>query len=164
MMHPEARDFVRRYAGRPRRVVEFGARNFNGSVRDLFPSSAYTGVDLLPGEGVDVVADAADWRPPPHQDAPDLIVCCETLEHAPHPSLLVWNAGHILAPGGRLVLTAAAPGRAPHSGIDGGPPHPGEHYENVSPHLLLFWLAGWDIERFEYDGARGDLYAAARKV
>ena len=68
LMHPEARAFVAAAATRlpPGPVVELGARDFNGSVRDLFPGApAYVGVDLAPGAGVDVVADAADWRPPP---------------------------------------------------------------------------------------------------
>ena len=83
-MHPEARAFVAGVARRAgaRWVVELGARDLNGTVRDLFPSArGYTGVDLVAGPGVDVVADAADWRP--REPAPDLVVCCEVLEHTP---------------------------------------------------------------------------------
>jgi hypothetical protein len=32
-----------------------------------------------------------------------------------------------------LILTCAGPGRPPHSGVDGGPLRPGEHYANPDP-------------------------------
>jgi SAM-dependent methyltransferase len=168
-MHPEARAFVAGVAPRvaARWVVELGALDFNGSVRDLFPSArGYTGVDLVAGPGVDVVADAADWRPLPHAPAPDLVVCCEVLEHTPHPEAVVRNAAAMLAPGGRLVVTAAAPHRAPHSAVDGGPLRPGEHYRNVAPDALVGWLtlAGCALEAFEEHPDRGDVYALARKA
>jgi SAM-dependent methyltransferase len=164
-MHPEARAFVAGVAPRvaARWVVELGALDFNGTVRDLFPSArGYTGVDLVPGRGVDVVADAADWRP---ERAPDLVVCCEVLEHTPRPEALVRNAAAMLAPGGRLLVTAAAPPRPAHSAVDGGPLRPGEHYRNVAPDALVGWLtlAGCALEAFEEHPDRGDVYALARK-
>jgi SAM-dependent methyltransferase len=164
-MHPEARAFVAGVAPRAgaRWVVELGARDFNGSVRDLFPSArGYTGVDLVAGPGVDVVADAADWRP---EQPPDLVVCCEVLEHTPRPEAVVRNAAAMLAPGGRLVVTAAAPPRAPHSAADGGPLRPGEHYRNVDRDELGAWLrgAGFVCEALEDHPDRGDVYALARK-
>ena len=33
-------------------------------------------------------------------------------------------------------MTTAAPGRPPHSGVDGGPLHPGEYYANIEPERL----------------------------
>jgi len=167
-MHPEARAFVAGVAPRAaaRWVVELGARDFNGTVRDLFPSArGYTGVDLVPGRGVDVVADAADWRPPAGP-APDLVVCCEVLEHTPRPEAVVRNAAAMLAPGGRLVVTAAAPPRPAHSAVDGGPLRPGEHYGNVAPDALAAWLrgAGFVCETLEAHPDRGDVYALARKA
>jgi SAM-dependent methyltransferase len=168
-MHPEARAFVAGVAPRAaaRWVVELGALDFNGGVRDLFPSArGYTGVDLVPGRGVDVVADAADWRPLPHEQAPDLVVCCEVLEHTPRPEAVVRNAAAMLAPGGRLLVTAAAPPRAAHSAVDGGPLRPGEHYRNVGPDELGAWLrgAGFACEALEAHPDRGDVYALARKA
>jgi len=164
-MHPEARAFVAGVAPRAgaRWVVELGARDLNGTVRDLFPSArGYTGVDLVAGPGVDVVADAADWRP---DRAPDLVVCCEVLEHTPRPEAVVRNAAAMLAPGGRLVVTAAAPPRAAHSAVDGGPLRPGEYYRNVPDDELRAWLrgAGFACEALESHPDRGDVYALARK-
>jgi SAM-dependent methyltransferase len=167
-MSPEVRDFVRRATQGdppPRLVVEVGSREVaGGGVRGLFGGAAcYTGVDLVPGLGVDVVADAAVWRPP----APcDLVVCCEVLEHSPDARAILRNASGMLRPGGRLVVTCAGPGRAPHSAADGGPLRPGEYYRNVEPDDLAGWLRAFPVfvvEAFEYHAERGDLYAAGRR-
>jgi SAM-dependent methyltransferase len=68
-MHPEAYEYVRRATGakahQPLRILEFGSRNVNGTVRDLFPAPAlYVGVDWADGLGVDYVGDAATWQYP----------------------------------------------------------------------------------------------------
>ena len=86
-MHPEARAFTRGQAATclPRAaLVDLGARDFNGGVRDLFPDAAsYVGVDLAPGAGVDVVADAPPTGAQAGEPPPETVVCCEVLEHAP---------------------------------------------------------------------------------
>jgi hypothetical protein len=145
----------------PRRVVELGARSVNGSIRDLLPADcAYTGVDLAAGDNVDVVADAAQWRP---ETPVDLVICSETLEHAVDPLAIVDNAARMLAPGGALIVTTATPPRAPHSGHDGGDLRPGEHYANIYPGDLGRWLAGrFPRVQIRTDLQLGDLYALAR--
>jgi hypothetical protein len=167
-MHPEAWDFVRRATrvwSRPRAVVELGSRDLgNGSVRGLFPDAeSYVGVDVVPGPSVDVVADAGTWRPEPFFLVPDLVVCCELLEHTAAGPAILANAHGMLRPGGRLVLTAASTGRAPHSALDGGPLREGEYYQNVDPDELLCWLRPFTVEAFEVHPERGDVYAVARK-
>src|SRR6202008_2733041 len=53
----------------------------NGPVRTLFSDAKkYIGVDIRKGLNVDVIGDAADWRPHPKTSF-DTVVCCETLEH-----------------------------------------------------------------------------------
>lgn len=161
-MHAEARAYVARALASlppPRRVVELGSRDVNGGIRDLLPADcAYVGVDIAEGESVDVVADAAAYRPPWR---PDLVLCCEVLEHAPDPQAIVANAARMLAPGGALVLTAACSPREPHSGQDGGPPSEGEHYRNVDPAALAGWLAA-GFRSFDLGThPRGDVYATA---
>ena len=168
MMHPEARAFVAAAATRlpPGPVVELGSRDFNGTIRDLFAGApSYVGVDLAPGAGVDVVADAADWRPAAGEPPAETVLCCEVLEHTPRGGEIVRNAWALLAPGGHLVVTAAAPRRPPHSATDGGALRPGEFYRNVQPPELRGWLeeAGFTVARFEEHPDRGDVYAVARK-
>lgn len=129
-MHADALDWLTRHAeglGAAGAVVDAGGRDINGSPRHLFPASRYIAVDLYPGPGVDVVADIRDWQPP---TVVDVVVCAEVLEHAPDPVGVLAACRRMLRPGGRLLLTAAAPPRLPHSHVDGGAPRPGEHYAN----------------------------------
>lgn len=157
-MHAEARGYVAGVvAGEAyTAAVEVGGRWINGGVRDLLDCAGYTSLDLHPGPGVDVVTDVCDWTPP----APvDLVVCCEVLEHAPHAEQVVKSCLAMLAPNGRFVMTCAGPDREPHSGLDGGPVQPDEHYANIDPEEMRTWLAELDDVEVEYHPSRGDLYA-----
>lgn len=161
-MHPEARGYVAKHAGRYPFAVELGARDVNGGVADLFDCDRYIGVDIAPGAGVDVVADAAEWWP----DTPaDLVVCCEVLEHTAAARRIVDNAAAMLAPGGRLIVTAATDPRPPHSAADGGPPRAGEWYHNVDPDDLGRWMTAAGLSEIEVEAhrGRGDVYATGVK-
>lgn len=164
-MHPEAYGWVAQVARDIPPVelaVELGSKDINGSARRLFQVDRWVGVDLQDGPGVDVVADARNYHP---ECAPDLVLCTEVLEHARWPDEIVQNAHRILAPGGALVLTAASPPRAPHSGVDGWARLlPGEHYANVEPTHLAVWLACFERFTVEQHDERGDVYALAFKA
>jgi 2-polyprenyl-3-methyl-5-hydroxy-6-metoxy-1,4-benzoquinol methylase len=116
-------------------VLDLGGRDINGSARDAFPNATrYTVLDILPGDGVDVVANAATWEPDREYD---WIVAAEIFEHTAEWPAIVRTAYKACAPGGRFIVTTAGPGRPPHSGIDGlFRLHPGEHYANVPAHEL----------------------------
>ncbi len=160
-MHDSARSFVARIvSGRQfGHVVEVGGRNINGGVVDLIDyTRSYTSLDLYDGPGVDVVTDVRDWTPP---HLVDLVICCEVLEHADDPAGVVKSCLAMLAPGGLFVMTCAGPGRAPHSGHDGGPVRPDEHYANIEPADMHGWLAGLDQVLVEHIEHLGDLYATA---
>lgn len=163
-MHAEALAYVaQRVKGRRfQRVVEFGSRNVNGSVKPLLATYAYHGIDLAPGRDVDEVADAAAWR---GRDLADAIVCCEVLEHAPDVEGIVTNAARNLGQNGLFIITCATSGRTPHSAVDGGPVRPDEHYRNVDPGLLHAFLTeqGFEVEDMQVHPRRGDLYVTARK-
>jgi SAM-dependent methyltransferase len=167
-MHADAYAYVARSLGRHpvargASVVEIGARNINGTVRSLFAPYAgvrYLGTDIAAGPGVDVVEAGECLR----LEAPvDLVVCCEVLEHTAAAPAIVHNAARLLKPGGRVLLTMAGPGRAPHSAVDGGPVRPLEFYRNVSTHEIREWLeaAGFEAIEVEYNRAAGDTYATA---
>lgn len=161
-MHPEALAYVAKVAtkrGPFASVIDLGGRDVNGSPRWLFPTAEYTSVDLVPGPGVDVVADAATWAPPTQVEA---VLCLEVLEHAPVGHELVMAAVSWLAPGGVLIVTAACDPRAPHSAADGGPLHGGEYYRNVDPGLLRSWMCDLDDIGIETHD-RGDVYAVGVK-
>ena len=139
-------------------VVEVGSLDINGSARRHFAGAAhYHGIDLVEGPGVDEVADATTWQPPRRYD---VAVCCEVLEHAPRWRAVLDTMWSCLAPGGRLLMTCAGPGRAPHSAVDGLGLRPGEHYANVEPADVLEHVASWEscVVRCEWAAGRGDLY------
>lgn len=164
-MHAEARDFVASAVrGRQfHRVVEFGARDINGGVRDLFDAGDYIGLDIADGRGVDVVADAATWSTRKKVDG---IVCCEVLEHTDRWRDIVANAAELLASDGTLIVTAACDPRAPHSARDGRPLTDGsEWYANIDPDELAEMCedAGLEVTHREVHDRRGDVYLTARK-
>lgn len=128
----------------PTQVYEVGALDINGSARLLFHRDVpYHGIDLQAGMGVDVVADGLAYVPPV---PPDCTICCEVLEHLPHAEALVHQLVRVTRPGGRVVITCAGPGRAPHSADlahriahNTGALAEGEYYANVSSATLLRW-------------------------
>jgi hypothetical protein len=184
-MHGEAWAWLA--ANRPQiadRVLDLGAREAGqGRVRDIFPdASEYVGVDYQEGPGVDMVADLAVsiWAPRPSALRPyfDVVVCAEVLEHAPMPGAIIANAYYALLEGGVFLVTAAGPGRPPHSCMpltyvptgppdqDGGhPPNPQEFYLNVEPLVLenALWKQGFIHVRIEEDLDHHDVYAWAQK-
>lgn len=129
-MHKEALDFVRRNR-HAIDVLEFGSYNVNGGVRELFAGCNFLGVDVRPGPGVDIVADAATFDSKGRLF--DVIVCTEVFEHAKDWRLIIAKSFYLLRDGGKLIITAAGPGRQKHS-VDGSPAlAPGEWYENIDP-------------------------------
>lgn len=168
-MHHHAFRFVQRVAEQlaasaspVTRVLEIGSRNINGSVRPLFPAVAYLGVDVVDGPGVDVVADGATVSPP---EAPDCVLCCEVLEHTDQAEAIIAHALELLPAGGHLIVTCAAPDRAPHSAVDGGPLRPDEYYANLDPVTLAAWVTthGGAVSTLDHYPGRGDVYLWARK-
>jgi len=163
-MHHAAYTFIAQEAARLGScafVVELGSRDVNGSVRHLFDTDQYIGVDWVPGPGVDVVADAEHYTP---DAAPDVVICAETLEHAPNAAAICAQALRVLAPGGVFIMTAAGEGRLPHSAIDGGPLRQGEFYHNVTAAELEGWLSGFTEARITTNPHAGDIYARAVKA
>lgn len=138
-MHPEAMAWVQRHATLANFVLDIGGRNVNGSPRHLYPQANYTAVDLYPGEGVDEVADVTEWEPNVRYDT---VLCLEVLEHVQDWPAVIEAAHRLATDGGKLILTAAAPGRTPHSAIHGGPLQDNEHYANIHEEDLWTVLLG----------------------
>jgi hypothetical protein len=164
-MHVEAYQFVRRVLsaqaeGFRGHVVEVGSRDINGSVRPLFRGAAsYVGVDLTYGPGVDVVADAMTFTP---EVAPDIVVCCEVLEHDPTPAALVDRMQHWVSGAGLLIVTCATEPRAPHSSVDGAALRDGEYYGNVEWQVVRDVLRGSVVCKEVHP--QGDLYFWQRRL
>ena len=164
-MHREAFEFIARsltdFPSLPS-VIEIGGRDINGSVRPLFRAAdSYVSIDIQPGRGVDVVADAADYMP---AEPVQCVVCCEVLEHAEQAAKIVANAAKMLQPGGVLFVTAATDPRVPHSAVDGGAVQAGEFYRNIDANELTSWLEDvFGQINVTVDAQRGDVYAVAVK-
>jgi len=94
------------------RVLEIGSYNVNGTPRAFFEQCEYTGLDLLPGPGVDVVGVAHEYDLP--DASVDVVLSCECFEHNPYwAETLGWMV-RVLRPGGLCVITCATTGRPVH--------------------------------------------------
>jgi hypothetical protein len=164
-MHQDAFDFVKSAVDMldpEDPVYEIGGKNINGSVRPLFVGMIYLSVDIRQGPGVDIVANAASFRPP---FSPKTIVCCEVLEHVTDEdaTAILGTAMDIMAPGGLFIITAAGTGRAPHSAEDGGTLRDGEFYRNVTKAHLEEWLPLEKLKDAATTFYGADIYFTARK-
>lgn len=164
-MHAEAYEYVRAHAPSGSvAVLDIGGRNINGTPRDLFPDAAcYHVLDLRPAPGVDVVADAAAWKP---LCGYDVVVCCEVFEHAEEWRAILATIFAALTPGGLAILTMAGPGRAVHSGVDGEHRLLGdEWYANIAPGELFAELdtAGFSGIEVDFQPGPADTRAVATK-
>lgn len=152
-------------------VLDMGGYDVNSTaqgldIRGYFPAAAWTALDLRPGPGVDIVADAAE-QPWPHAPDFDVAVSTELLEHAEHWPAIAENLAAAVT-GGRLQLafvTCAGPGRGAHGQAGGPVPLPGEWYATVDPEDLRAVLE----RRFRevtavFSASNCDTYAWARGV
>jgi len=98
---------------RGRRVLEIGSRNVNGSLRGhtvaLGPLS-YVGVDLVSGNGVDVVCNVSAIVERFGEGCADIVISTEMLEHAEDWRTAVSIMKRALVVNGVLLLTARSPG------------------------------------------------------
>lgn len=116
-MHPTALANARRFyeayfpegvAGRD--VLEIGAMDVNGSLREACPPGArYVGADLAPGKGVDVVQDDP-YRLPFEDASMDACLASSVFEHAEFFWLLFEEALRVLRPHGLFYVNAPSNG------------------------------------------------------
>ena len=170
-MHTAAMDFCKRardrYLHLPAMGVEFGAQNINGSARELWPGTLWTGVDLVPGPGVDIVGEAAKVVIPV---IPDIVLCTEMFEHDKNWRLSLFTmCKKVLKSGGLFVMTCATEGRAEH-GTHAHTPvdSPGtlDYYKNIFAwdfHDEIDDLGCFDSYILEVNGIDKDLYFAGVK-
>src|SRR5260370_1391751 len=125
-----------------KRVIEVGSYNVNGSARPYIESlgpASYTGTDMQPGPGVDMVCDAAVLPRQLGLPGADVIGCFEMLEHAPDWQAAMAGMLGVLLPGGLLVLTTRSEGFPYH-------PYPGDHWRFSAGAMgEIMWQAGMDV-------------------
>jgi hypothetical protein len=142
----------------PYRALDLGGADINGTGRDLLPAAKWTGLDLVPGPGVDIVADATTWQPAAGESW-DLVVSTELLEHVERWPDVLLSAACALDIGGSFFVTCASIGRRPHGARGGYDPEPGEHYANISPDKLRYFMRmHFRDVNVTYNPIPGDLY------
>jgi SAM-dependent methyltransferase len=99
-------DLLRRVARPGLRVHDIGSHNVNGSYRPLVEKFGmrYYGLDANAGANVDVVGSA--YALPCANDAFDLVLSGQTLEHLHMPMLAVEEMKRVCRTGGWLLLIA----------------------------------------------------------
>ncbi len=100
-------------------VVDIGALDVNGSLRDFCPVDAkYIGVDFVEGRGVDVIL-SDPYHLPFDNEFADVVVCSSVLEHSEFFWLLFLEGLRILKPHGLFYINAPSNGKVHRYPIDG---------------------------------------------
>ena len=95
-----------------RKVLDIGSFNVNGNEEPWFDNCDFTGLDIGPGEGVDVVCSAHEYDQP--DETFDTIISCECWEHNPYYKESILNSIRMLKSGGYFIFTCATTGRPVH--------------------------------------------------
>ena len=98
---------------RGKRVLEVGSLDVNGSVRGdvvaLGPAE-YVGIDIRPGPGVDVVCDAGDLVARFGDNAFDVVISTELLEHARDWRRIISNIKRVTRAHGVMIVSTRSYG------------------------------------------------------
>lgn len=121
-------------------VLEIGSMDVNGSIREVFASDSYIGVDLAPGPGVDFVGSGATIC---LNSQFDYVIASEVFEHNPFWHETLQNMFAHVKSDGWILLTMATTGRFEHGTLRTDPTDsPGtskvglDYYRNISYHDL----------------------------
>ncbi|MGF6876461.1 DUF4915 domain-containing protein [Paraburkholderia sp. MM5477-R1] len=93
-------------------VLDIGSLDLNGNNQYLFDDCRYLGLDLMPGDNVDIVAKGHELSLP--EGTFDTIISTECFEHDRFYEKTLTNAVRMLKPGGMFIFTCATTGRPEH--------------------------------------------------
>jgi len=95
------------------RVLEIGSKDVNGSIRPAvmkYEPGEYIGTDIEAGNGVDVIADAAQLVEHFGESRFDLVIASEMLEHVADWRTVISNMKRVTTENGYLVITTRSRG------------------------------------------------------
>jgi SAM-dependent methyltransferase len=102
--------FFETYVRADMRIVDIGAQDVNGSLRNVAPSgAAYTGVDFVAGRGVDVVI-TDPYSLPFETGSVDVVASSSCFEHSEFFWLTFLECLRIVAPEGLLYVNVPSNG------------------------------------------------------
>ncbi|MGF6987080.1 hypothetical protein QFZ99_006621 [Paraburkholderia atlantica] len=93
-------------------VLDIGSLDLNGNNQFLFDHCRYLGLDLMPGDNVDIVGKGHELALP--DGTFDTIISTECFEHDRFYEKTLANATRMLKPGGMFIFTCATTGRPEH--------------------------------------------------
>ena len=103
---------------KPRKILEIGSLDVNGSIRNTCPKYAeFVGVDLEAGQGVDIVIDNPYYLPFPNGTF-DCIVASSVFEHSNFFWELFNEIMRVLSPGGLVYINAPSNGKVHRFPVD----------------------------------------------
>lgn len=104
-----------------KRVLEIGSLNFNGTLRNSILENDpvdYIGVDLVHGEGVDVICRAENLLGVYGESSFDVIISTETLEHIFEWKKVINDIKTMCCHGGSIIITTRSYGFPSHGWPD----------------------------------------------
>lgn len=92
-------------------VLDIGSLDVNGNNRYLFSEYTYTGLDIGPGNNVDIVCKGHEYDTDKRFD---IVISTECFEHDKFYAETIKNAIRLLKSGGLFLFTCASTGRKEH--------------------------------------------------
>ncbi len=108
-----ARDeFLSGRKGRPTRILDIGSQSINGSYRDVLndPAWTYVGLDMVQGDGVDVVVDQPYRWKEVATNSFDVVVSGQAFEHVEFPWVTMLEIERVLSRDGIAIIIAPSGG------------------------------------------------------
>jgi len=127
------------------KALGIGTFNVCGTENVFFENSKFLGLDIGPGDGVDIICPAQDYDAP--DNSFDTIISCECFEHNPFYKETIINAIRMLKPNGLFLFTCATTGRPVHGTKTSDEIDKLKHKKWIT--MPNVFLSGWDNEYYK---------------
>lgn len=167
MAHPAQKEFFRKVKQlypdnfHQAKVLDCGSLNINGSAKDLFTQSEYTGVDIVAGKDVDIVSFIKDLEF--ENSSFDTVISGEMLEHDGTWKESLKKMYDLCKQKGLIVISCAGEGRPEHgtsrtNGKQWGTAH--DYYMNLTEQNFreVYKDDMFDVVYYEYNPVAHDQY------